>query len=327
MILFVIVIALLLEQVRPLEPHNPAAAALRRWARAVAHNVDTGTGHHAWLAWTLVVALPALAAAAVHGLLLWLGGWPLALLWSVLVLYLTLGFRQFSHHFTGIRDALEAGDEERARQLLAHWQQVDAGALPRTEIVRLVIEYSVLAAHRHVFGVLAWFCVLAVAGLGPAGAVFYRNAEFVRRYWQRKTQAADHPSSPALCEAGDAAWRVIDWLPARMTALGLAIVGSFEDAIDAWRQHAARFADANDGVILAATAGAIGVRLGGASLRPAAPGGLGQPMPGAAGLAAEGLPGEPPRTAHFTQVVGLVWRMVALWLLLLVLLTLAHVLG
>ena len=148
MILFAIVIALLLEQVRPLEPHNPAAAALRRWARAVAHNVDTGTAHHAWLAWTLAVALPALAAAAVHGLLLWLGGWPLALLWSVLVLYLTLGFRQFSHHFTGIRDALEAGDEERARQLLAHWQQVDAGALPRTEIVRLVIEYSVLAAPR-----------------------------------------------------------------------------------------------------------------------------------------------------------------------------------
>ena len=32
------------------------------------------------------------------------------------------------------------------------WQQVDVGALPRSEIVRHVIEYSVLAALRHVFG-------------------------------------------------------------------------------------------------------------------------------------------------------------------------------
>ena len=29
-----------------------------------------------------------------------------------LVLYLTLGFRQFSHYFTDIRDALERGDED-----------------------------------------------------------------------------------------------------------------------------------------------------------------------------------------------------------------------
>ena len=41
----------------------------------------------------------------------------------------------------------------------------------------------------------------------------------------------------------------------------------------------------------------------------------------------EGLPGEPARTSHFTQVVGLVWRTVALWLLALILMTLAHVLG
>ena len=115
-----------------------------------------------------IVAEP-LVAMGVHWLCLWLAGWPLALAWNVAVLYLTLGFRQFSHHFTGIRDALDAGDEERARQLLARWQQVDASALPRSEIVRHVIEYSVLSAHRHVFGVLAWYSVLSMLGLGPAG--------------------------------------------------------------------------------------------------------------------------------------------------------------
>ena len=326
MALFAIVIALLLEQVRPLAPHNPAAAGLHGWVRAVGRGVDAGGEQHGWLAWGLAVVLPALAVAGVHWLLGWLAGWPLQLVWSVFILYLTLGFRQFSHHFTGIRDALEAGDEDRARTLLARWQQVDAAALPRSEIVRHVIEYSELAAHRHVFVVLVWFCVLALPGMGPAGAVFYRNAEYVLRYWRRKVQAADQPVSPALVQVAERAWHVVDWLPARCTALGFAIVGSFEDAVDVWRNHAARFADANDGVVLAATAGALGVRLGGATLKPLAPELAGQPA-GAAGLAAEGLPGKPPTTAHFSQVIGLLWRMVALWLLLLVLLTLARVMG
>ena len=331
MAFFAIVIALLLEQVRPLGQGNAAVAALRRWVRGAGRAVDAGGQHHAWLAWVLAVAVPALASLGVYQLLLWLGNWPLALVWNVVVLYVTLGFRQFSHHFTGIREALEVGDEERARQLLARWQQVDASALPASEIVRHVIEYSVLAAHRHVFGVLTWYCLLAMLGLGPAGAVFYRNAEFAGGYWRRKAELADQPVSQALRDTAARAWRAIDWLPARTTALAFAIVGSFEDAIDAWRQHAARFADANDGVILAATSGAIGVRLGGASLKPAAsaaiPGALGQPVLGAVDLAGDALPGDTPSSAHFSQVIGLVWRAVALWLLILILLTLAHVLG
>ena len=54
------------------------------------------------------------------------------MLWSMAVLYATLGFRQFSHHFTDIRDALSEGDEALARQHLAQWMQVEVGSLPRT---------------------------------------------------------------------------------------------------------------------------------------------------------------------------------------------------
>ncbi len=70
-------------------------------------------------------------AFAIHWLL-WSFHGLLAFAWSVLVLYVTLGFRQFSHHFTAIRDALEVGDEDTARELLADWQQVDASELPRS---------------------------------------------------------------------------------------------------------------------------------------------------------------------------------------------------
>ena len=65
--------------------------------------------------------------------------------------------------------------------------------------------------------------------------------------------------SPALREAAEKAWHLIDWLPARMTAMAFAVVGSFEEAIDCWRNHAQRFPDDNDGVVLAATFTVLGI--------------------------------------------------------------------
>jgi adenosylcobinamide-phosphate synthase len=325
---FAILFALLLEQVRPLGRGNPVYAALRAWSRWVRRNFDTGRAHHGGLAWVLAVLLPSAVALGVHWLLIWFAGWPFAVLWSVVVLYLTLGFRQFSHHFTDIRDALDAGDEERARQLLALWQQVDASELPKREIVRHVIEYSVLAAHRHVFGVLCWFSILAALGLGPAGAVMYRLSEFVARYWKYQAVTQQQPVSPALQAAASQAWWLIDWLPARITALGFAVVGSFEDAIDAWRSYVLRHPQDNDGVVLAATAGAINVRLGGEALKSAYAG------PAQTGISGEALDldtgstdGREPELAHLRSVVGLVWRTVVMWLVLLALLTLARLLG
>src|SRR4051812_48200698 len=214
---FAILLALLLEQVRPLARHNPIHASLRGWARWSSRNFDAGKPHHGWVAWSVAVILPSAAATGVYWLFALTLGWPLAVLWSVAVLYVTLGFRQFSHHFTNIRDALDAGDEGAAREQLAQWQQVDASELPRSEIVRHVIEYSVLAAHRHVFGVLAWFSVLAAFGLGPAGAILYRMSEFVARYWRNHSQSQTQPASPALEAAATGAWHVVDWLPARAT--------------------------------------------------------------------------------------------------------------
>ena len=324
-----VLFALLIEQSRPLARRNWIHAGFRHWARWASRNLDAGQTHHGWIVWTVVVVLPALLTMVIYWLL-WRVNVLLAFGWSMAILYVTLGFRQFSHYFTDIRDALDDGDEDTARELLAQWRQVRASDLPRSEIVRHVIEYSVLAAHRHVFGVLGWFSVLAALGLGPAGAVMYRMSEFVARYWLFKSQSAvavGEGASPALQLAASKAWGVIDFLPARVTAIGFAVVGSFEDAIDAWRHYSQRFpadepvasASRNDGVVLAATSGAVNVRLGGFdSVALASDGkvGLGEPSPG-----------REPEVAHLRSIVGLVWRSVVLWMLLLALLTLARLLG
>ncbi len=310
---FAIFFALLLEQARPLSRDNPVHRMATAWRRWVRRSLDAGQAEHGWLAWCAAALAPALLVALVHWLLLPFSDL-LVFAWTVGVLYVTLGFRQFSHHFTAIRQALEAGDEELARAELARWRGIEPDGLSRQELLRQVIEHSALEAHRHVFGVLLAYAALAVLGLGPAGAVLYRMAESLSRRWLPRLQ--DAPSQAAQRAAAQA-WLWIDHLPARATALAFAVVGNFEEAIAAWRQDAERFGNPNDGIVLAATAGAINVRLGGQILTAA------QAQPSGSGWPE----GREPQLAHLASLVGLVWRSVVLWLLLLALTTMAHSVG
>ena len=316
---FAIFLALLLEQARPLGRDNSAHRMATAWRRWVRRSLDAGQAPHGWMAWSAAALVPALLAAMVHWLLLPFSDL-LMFAWTVGVLYLTLGFRQFSHYFTAIRQALEANDEASARAELAEWQQVEVGELPRQELLRHVIEHSALAAHHHVFGVLFAYSVFAALGFGPAGAVLYRMAESLARRWQPRLQ--DAPSSAAQ-QAAAQGWQWIDHVPARATALAFAVVGNFEEAIAAWRSDATRATQTNDGIVLAATAGAINVRLGGLGLG-ANPAAGGARRPGLSGLWGGGRgPPEPPPDSP----VRLVWRSVVLWLLLLALMTLARSVG
>jgi adenosylcobinamide-phosphate synthase len=58
------------------------------------------------------------------------------------------------------------------------------------------------------------------------------------------------------------AFHVLNWLPARLTGLTYAIAGNFEDATFCWRTQADSWPEPEDGVVLAAGAGAMGIRLG-----------------------------------------------------------------
>jgi adenosylcobinamide-phosphate synthase len=313
---FAIVFALLLEQVRPLLLDSPVHRTAFSWARNCARSLDAGRSHHGWIVWSAAVLLPALVAFAVHHVLVQSMGWAgyvLVFAWHVFILYACLGFRQFSHHFTAIRDALEEDDTAQAARLLALWKRMDERDIPHDKLMPLLMQHSVVAAHRHVFGVLGWYAVLAALGLGPAGAVFYRMAEFASRYFNAKSRddlygsiyhtldpsaqrpAGEKISSPSSQQAAELAWQWIDYLPARATALGFAIVGNFEEVIDAWRNRNSASSSHDDLIHMAMTAS----------------------------LNAQGEL----RPVHLRNLVGMVWRAVVLWLLLIALLTLANLLG
>ena len=325
---FAVLFALLIEQLKPLPRGNVVHDSLTGWMRWTARNFDAGRDHHAWVVWGITVVVPALLAWGIYAGLVHVNGL-LGLLWEVAVLYLTLGFRQFSHYFTDIRSALERGDELEARRLLSEWRHLDASELPRTELLRHAIEHSLLAAHRHVFGVFFWFVLLSSFGLGPAGAVLYRMAEYASRYWAFKSRTIDAPVNDRLMNLSQRLFNHLDHVPARLTAFGFAVVGNFEEAITCWRRDASLWRHPNEGIILAAAAGAVGVQLGGNAAPGVTPDRSKTFEAGAADdVMAEGsTPGLPPELGHLRTIVGLVWRSVVLWMLLLALLSLANLVG
>ena len=327
MTLLSLLFALLMEQVHPLKHDSWVLRAQEQWAHFISKQLDTGHEKHTGLIWGLCVGLPAVFVLVIYWLLWTFLGWILAGLWCVLVLYATLGFRQFSHHFTDIKDAFEAGEENLAREKLAQWKGIDTSQLDKNEVTSLVIEYSILAAHQHVFGVLFWFSMGAAFGFGPAGAVIYRLSHLLSRIWvteavPNETSGQEAWVSAGLCQSAQSAWSKVDWLSSRVTALSFAVVGNFEDAIECWRNHSALSPEDNDGVVLCATSGALNLRLG---IVPSGP--MAKEEAAIREAEQELTVFRQVQPLHLRSVVGLVWRTVVMWLVLLTLLSLSRLLG
>jgi len=179
MSLVAIVAALILEQWRPVGTLKAYFELLAHWADWLEHSFNGGDTRHGIIAWLLAV-VPVLVVAVAAYYLLFAASPLLALAFNVVALYLTLGFRQFSHYFTDLQLAIRAGDVERARELIGAWRGEPAQHRSREEVIRLAIEEGLVASHRHVFGVLFWFMLLP----GPSGAILYRLALYLRRRWQ-----------------------------------------------------------------------------------------------------------------------------------------------
>ncbi len=195
------------------------------------------------LAWMLAtLPLPALLCAA-RGT-----GWAAPL--QLAVLYFALGHRSLHQHALPVAEALDAGRGEEARRLAARIVSRDAETLePAAATVESVLENG----NDAVFGALFWFALA-----GAPGALLYRLANTLDAMWGYR--------SPRYLDFGRAAARlddVLNWAPARLTALSYALLGRTAVALRCWRSQAARWDSPNAGPVMAAGAGALAVRLGG----------------------------------------------------------------
>jgi adenosylcobinamide-phosphate synthase len=301
MSLLSVVAALLLEQFRPLPSLNFFRQALERYAIRLERLFDAGETHHGAIAWLVAVG-PVLLVVFVVYLLAYRLSPVLAFAWNVSVLYFTMGFRQFSHRFRRIAGALSVGNLDSARLGLAEWVGEPTAELSASEVARRAIEQGLVCSHQHVFGVLFWFVALP----GPVGAVLYRHALLLHRRWGSR-------KSGQFGRFANDAFAVLDWIPARLTAVSFAIVGDFEDALYCWRAQASGWLNRGEGIILASGGGALGVRLGEDLHRE-----------GSLHYRPELGLGDEADAAFMQSTVGLVWRALVLWLLLMLLLTSAH---
>lgn len=299
--------ALLLEQARPLREGNPIHLWFSRCAAGLERHFDGGLYRHGVIAWALAVTPVLVVTFSVYHALYALSplaGW----LWAVVVLYLTMGFRHFSHYFTEIRLALRAGELAAARDWLGQWCGRSVSGFSAGEVARTAVEQGLLASHRHVFGTIAWF-----VALGPAGAMLYRASAMLSDQWSARhdTEAGDFGNFAGR------AFLWLDWVPARLTAFTLAVVGNFEDAIYCWREQAAAWTARAQEIILASGGGALGIQLGG-PLRQQDGGLQSRPETGM---------GEEADADFLDSAVRLIWRSLVLWMFLVLLVTVARVLG
>jgi adenosylcobinamide-phosphate synthase len=312
MSLFALIAALVLEQFHPLSSRKYLFGWLSGYVNFFQYHFNAGEHKHGKIAWLLAV-LPLLISVVLLSFLLHRVHPIFSWAFNVLVLYLTMGFRQFSHYFTDIHQALRAEKLDEARRLLSIWRGMPAHELNAEEVARVAIEEALLASHRNVFAVIVWFILFGAIGLGgAAGALLYRLGQFLHKHWAVRDEAE-------LAQFGGfarQAFYVLEWLPVRMTALTFAIVGNFEDTVYCWRTQAANWSDKDAGILLASGAGSLGVRLG-----------MAIPQGGLPFDRAELGVGDDADVDFMQSTIGLVWRSVVFMLILLLLLTVANLLG
>lgn len=313
-----ILCALLIEQLKPLRADNPIYTQIKALAVRMEGWFNAGQTRHGQRGWIFMMLALMLPTMLIYWICIKIG--PIAVLaWNVCIVYLTLGFRHYSHFFTSIQLALNAGDDVTARNLLAGWTRQDTVGMEVAEISRIAVEKALISTHRNVFGVFFWFLM----PLGPACAVMYRVAEYLARAWNDPNREG----SETFGHFSTRAFYIIDWIPVRLTAVAFAIVGNFEDAIYAWRNFAGNWKDEAIGIILSSGGGAMGFRLGtplenATDILPAD-----AAIVDSIAIETDSAPGDEPSIRALQSTVGLVWRALLLWMLLLLLLSMAVWLG
>jgi adenosylcobinamide-phosphate synthase len=206
------------------------------------------------LAWTVVVLpLTGVAAWAVVGA----SGLHVAAgcAFHAMLLYFSIGLRSLRDHMLPIAHALEAGELAKARALTSRIVSRDTRRSGEPELAKAAVESLLENGNDAVFGTLFWF---AIAG-GP-GALLFRLANTLDAMWGYRNERF-HAFGWMAARTDD----MLNWIPARLTALSYAILGDTRSAWKCWRTQAASWSSPNAGPVMSAGAGALRLVLGGAA--------------------------------------------------------------
>lgn len=207
------------------------------------------------VAWMLIV-LPLVLVAWL--LTFWLAQFDalLALAAHALLLYFSLGLRSLRDHTLPIARALMDDDLPQARLLTARIVSRDTWQAEESDLAKAGVESLLENGNDAVFGTLFWFFLA-----GGPGVVLFRLANTLDAMWGYRTQRFN--------EFGRVAARiddVLNFIPARLTALSYVLLGNTRSAWQCWCAQAAAWSSPNAGPVMSAGAGALGISLGGAAI-------------------------------------------------------------
>jgi AmpE protein len=171
----------------------------------------------------LVFVLCALIQSALDHVLF---GLPL-FAFAAIVLFFCMGPRELEADIDAIVKAPDRDQRFAAAQAL----RADSADPPLPLEAAPLVESAFASALSRWFGVLFWFVLL-----GPAGALGYRMIQLIARSaaFADTLDASQH----ALVER---TLRILDWAPAHLMALTLALVSDFDAVLRTWRDwHVAR---------------------------------------------------------------------------------------
>jgi adenosylcobinamide-phosphate synthase len=185
---------------------------------------------------------------------------------SVLLLYFAFAGRDLASHALDVHKALKGKDLTKARLLLSRMVGRDTASLDEREVVRGAVES---VAENTVDGVTAplFFAFL----VGPVGALTYKAISTLDSTFGYKNERYLH--------FGWASARIDDlaaWIPARLTLPFISLAAAFT-GLHPWLalrygiRDGGKHASPNSGISEAASAGALGVQLGGPLFRQGVP--------------------------------------------------------
>jgi AmpE protein len=211
-----LVAALIVLLVLLLWPGNVAGLRQFGWYRAWLDVLDfaEGGGRVA-----LAMVLPVIACALIaHFIQHWIFALA-ALAFAVLILFYTFGPRELESDFEAV---LKENDPVARVAAAANLRSLPDGA-PRAFTAAELVEAAVTASLRRRFGVLFWFFLL-----GPAGALGYRLAWITADSDPKRVDPRTRHAARRFALA-------LDWIPAHLMTLAMAMVSNFDAVIGAWR--------------------------------------------------------------------------------------------
>ena len=190
---------------------------LRRWQQQVGAQGGDAVGLFLCLA--LPVLVCGLLQVVLRGSLLGLA----SLLFALVVLFYSWGPRDLERDVETIDKAPNSDQRLAAAQAL----RADEGQAPLEFTAPALVEATFVAALRRWFGVLLWFCLL-----GPAGALLYRLAQQLAF-----TPELSEGFTPQQREWAARIARGLDWAPAHLMVLALALASNFDTVFKTWRDY------------------------------------------------------------------------------------------